>query len=193
MNKNDGGPAFPCSRCNEPALRIQGHQWLCEKHYRFGQMRAKAKQTHKAVPSYPQLEAMCKTDLLCADCHLPMCWIAAKGTEELVATLQHYRDGSMALVCRSCNSRHGSMKGDTYRDMPKDHKQCPQCGVAKPFSLFSADNGRSGKMKLKSWCLACSSAAHTKWQKENKDDYNTKQRAYRSKRKADGNPVASGS
>lgn len=163
MNEKDGGPAFPCSCCGVTAFRIQGHQWLCEKHYRFGQMRAKAKQAQKYVPSRLQLDELYKEGFACADCQLPMCWTVHNGTQELVATLQHYRDGSIALVCRSCNSRHGSMTGDTYRDMPKDHRKCPQCNEVKPFVMFSADNGRSGKMKLKSWCKQCSSEAHREW------------------------------
>jgi len=41
MNRiNDGGPAFPvCSVCGAQATIRQGNQKLCDKHYRFWQMR----------------------------------------------------------------------------------------------------------------------------------------------------------
>lgn len=188
----DGGPAFPCSKCGEPGLRIQGHQWLCPKHYRFGQMRAKARQDGKMVPAHEQLTALVLPGLLCADCGIAMNWLARDGQTRVV-TLQHYRDGSYGLVCRSCNTRHAFMVGDSYRAMNKDCKQCPQCREVKPLTDFSVDNGRTGPMKVKSWCLSCTSIAHTNWQRNNRDDYNAKQRAYRAKRKAEGNPVASGS
>lgn len=50
---NDGGTT--CSRCEEKAVRKQGHQWLCSMHYRFGQMRQSARRHDKAVPSHEQL------------------------------------------------------------------------------------------------------------------------------------------
>ena len=46
---NDGGPA--CSACGDPATTKQGHQHLCDKHYRFGQMRAKAE-----IPSAEKID-----------------------------------------------------------------------------------------------------------------------------------------
>jgi hypothetical protein len=63
--------------------------------------------------------------------------------------------------------------------MPKDHKWCPQCEIAKPFTEYAADNGRSGPMKLKSWCKQCSGASHTQWQRNNREHYNAKQRENR--------------
>lgn len=155
---NDGGPA--CSRCGEEAVRRQGHQYLCAKHYRFGQMRVLAKRRGKSVPSHEALEGMVVEGNTCADCHSPMNWLAAD-SQALVATLQHYRDGTYALVCRSCNTRHAFMPGDSYRDTPKDHKLCPSCGEVKPDHDFCADNGRSGPRKLKSHCRECSNKAHT--------------------------------
>ena len=38
--KTDGGPAFPACHCGLKAETKQGHQYLCGKHYRIGQMRA---------------------------------------------------------------------------------------------------------------------------------------------------------
>ena len=110
--------------------------------------------------------------------------LSRAGERERTASLQHYRDGSMAIVCASCNTRHAFMPGDTYRDMPKDHKWCPRCETAKPFLDYATDNGRSGPMKLKSWCKQCSSAAHTQWQRNNREHYNAMQRTGRAARNA---------
>lgn len=161
MTMNDGGPAF-CSRCEEPATIKQGNQKLCDRHYRFGQMRANAKRHGKAVPEYALLETIAVEPLSCGDCKESMVW-RSRDSKSRVASLQHYRDGTFGLVCRSCNTRHAYMEGDSFRDMPKDHKLCPCCQSIRPFSEFSRDNGRTGPMKLKSWCKPCSSTSHKEW------------------------------
>lgn len=187
MKSNNGGPAFPCGRglCRESAVRRQGHQWLCAKHYRFGQMRALATRRGLYAPSDHILERLIRPGLICPDCGRAMNWLSADG-QPTVISLQHYRDGSCGLVCRSCNTRHAHMPGDTYRDMPKDHKWCPKCERTKPFASFSSDNGRSGPMKLKSWCKECSNAAHAEWQRNNREHYNAKQREGRAARRPAG-------
>ncbi len=188
----DGGPAFPCARCHDDSVIKQGRQWLCAKHYRFGQMRALAKRRGKTVPSHEQLHSMRGVDLVCPDCGVGMNWRSKDG-HETVASLQHYRDGSMAIVCRSCNTRHAFMPNDDYRDMPADHKLCPTCKGIKPRSEFTTDNSRSGVLKRKSYCRSCSDKAVNQWKEKNRDRYNEYQRAYRARRKEEGNPVSSGS
>lgn len=178
-----------CSRCDLDATIKQGNQHLCDKHYRFGQMRAKAKQSGKEVPSHAQLHKMVDDQMLCPDCGVKMNWRARDGKAS-VASLQHYRSGRISIVCLSCNSRHASMEGDSYCDMPKDHKKCPSCKTIKHESEFSADNGRSGRIKRKSICKNCSNEKVSHWKWRNKDEYNEYQRNYRAKRKAEGNPVS---
>lgn len=188
--KTNGGPAFQCGKagCSCVAVIRQGHQWLCAKHYRFGQMRVRAKRDGKAVPSHEELHAMAGADLVCPDCGVHMNWRAKDG-RSTVASLQHYRDGSMAIVCISCNTRHAYMSGDAYRAMPKDHKQCPACLQIKPCAEFTADNGRTGPLKRKSHCRECADAATNRWRKENRERCNEYQQQYRAKRKAAGNPI----
>lgn len=191
MRKDTGGTAFPCGRCDTPSVIRQGHQWLCAKHYRFGQMLANAKRRNKQVPTHDQLHQMLGADLICPDCGVQMNWRSKDGAHT-VATLQHYRDGSMAIVCLSCNTRHASMEGDSYREMPKDHKQCPGCKQIKPLSEFTLDASRSGPAKRKSKCRQCADMAVTEWKGKNRERYNEYQRKYREKRKAEGNPVRGG-
>lgn len=126
MSKLDGGSAFPCSVCGDIATIMQGHQHLCDKHYRFGQMRANAKRNGKLVPTRNELSIMRGVELVCPDCGVKMNWRSIDGMNT-VASLQHYRDGTMAIVCRACNTRHAFMPDDTYREMPKDQKLCPCC------------------------------------------------------------------
>lgn len=160
MTDKNGGAA--CARCYEPAVRYQGHQHLCAKHYRFGQMRAGAKRNGKIVPSHQHLENMVSLENRCLDCNSKMNWLAIEN-QVLVATLQHYRDGSLGLVCRSCNTRHAYMPDDTFRKIGVDEKLCPKCKIVKKVSSFCKDNSRSGIRKLKSYCRDCSRDAHIIW------------------------------
>ena len=193
MNKiDDGGPAFlVCSVCGAQATIRQGNQKLCDKHYRSGQMRQKARRTGKSVPTREHLERITPPDMRCADCGVTMNWRSRDG-KATVASLQHYRDGSIAIVCLSCNTRHASMEGDSYRDMRADHKQCPSCGQVKHQDEFTKDNSRSGVLRRKSRCRDCANKATNDWRRDNRDRYSEYQRAYRAKRKAAGNHVASG-
>lgn len=181
--KPENPPAFPCAWCDEVAARKQGRLWLCPKHYRHQQMRVNAKRHGKAVPSYHQLECISTPELLCMDCGRVMNWLSGDG-QSTVVTLQHYRDGTFGLVCRSCNTRHAFMADDTYREMPKDHKLCPSCNTVKPLKDFWADNGRSGEIRKKSCCKPCSTSAVLAWRSKNRTHYNSKQREYRAMLKA---------
>lgn len=156
-----------CVRCESPSTHKQGRLWLCPKHYRFGQIKAEAKRKGKTVPSNQCLEEM--ATLICGDCGVRMNWLA-RHNQTLVASFQHYRDGSYGIVCRSCNTRHAHMDGDTYRSMPKDHKKCPKCLQVKPLSKYAADNSKSGPMKIKSWCQSCSTISHREWKLRKKEN-----------------------
>ncbi len=72
----DGGPAFVCSRCGVGAVRKQGHQWLCARHYRFGQMRSKAKRAGKTAPTDDTLESLLGNE--CPDCGVVMNLLTAR-------------------------------------------------------------------------------------------------------------------
>lgn len=172
-----------CSRCGSSATIKQGNQWLCDKHYRFGQMRSTARRHGKEVPSHELLEAIAETGMKCPDCSVAMNWRAKDG-QATVASLQHYRSGEMGIVCRTCNTRHAFMPGDEYCEMDKGNKLCPGCGLVKHLSMFTVDNSRSGLAKRKSHCKSCSDSAASQWRNENRERYNEYQRDYRAKRKS---------
>jgi hypothetical protein len=146
-------------------------------------MRASAKRKNKAVPTVNELNKLCQNGMACPDCAATMNWLG-RDSQEKVVTLQHYRDGSFGLVCRSCNTRHAYSPGDTFRGTGGGLKFCPHCKEFKPLSAFSKDAGRSGTMKIKSWCRECSHQSHTEWRIKNREYYNAKQREYRAIRSA---------
>jgi rubredoxin len=184
-----GGPAFPmCACCLHTSVIQQGHQWLCAKHYRFGQMRANAKRRGKVIPTVSDLESMLTRDFKCPECNRQMNWRSTEG-KETVASLQHYRDGRLGIICLSCNARHAAAPGDSFSDYPKDHKYCPRCQMFKKDSEYTKDNSRSGTRRIASWCKPCKDKSVTEWKANNRDKYNEYQRAYREKRKSEGNPV----
>lgn len=193
MSKETGGQVSICGKqgCYEAAVRKQGHQHLCAKHYRFGQMRVNAKRRGLAVPSHEELHSLVNSSLSCPDCSRQMNWLSIDGMSS-VASLQHYRDGSFGVVCRSCNTRHAFMPGDTYLAIPDDHKFCPCCQISKLRSEFYCDSGRSGELKTKSHCKECSNKSSEAWRVKNREHYNEKQRQYRARRKAEGNPIRRG-
>lgn len=179
--------------CVEMSVIRQGRQFLCPKHYRFGQMRSVARRDGKYVPSHLELEALLNAQptLGCNDCGRVMNWRSSDGAAS-VLTLQHYRSGSLAFSCLSCNTRHASMSGDSFCDMPTGHKKCPKCDDIKPSSEFTKDNSRTGDIRRKSFCRSCSDNLVNQWKEANRDQYNAYQRAYRAKRKAEGVPVRGG-
>lgn len=178
--KNDGGPA--CGRCGGVGARRQGRQWLCAIHYRFGQMRSDAKRRGKAVPSCEQLSELLLSldDMQCPHCSRPMNWLRETGASTQV-TLQHYRSGTFGLICLACNTRHGQMEGDSFCDLPADHKRCPGCLTLKPLSDFRTDNSTRWANK-QSYCKTCANARMRRWVANNREHVNAKQREGRRRR-----------
>jgi hypothetical protein len=159
--------SIECRTCGAPGRKWGNRGNLCSKHHRFIQMRYSAKTKGKVMPTVSELESMRGVELICPDCGIKMNWEAKDG-QCSVASLQHYRDGTMAIVCRSCNTRHAHMMGDSYKDIPKDHKHCPACLVVKPSSDYYAKNSRSGNLKRGSKCKSCANKELYEWRVKNK-------------------------
>jgi hypothetical protein len=121
---------------------------------RFYGMRKEAKKHSKAVPAYSQLEAWAQeTGMACPACGVQMCWTTRDGSSRRLVTLQHNRDGSMQLLCRSCNGRHAKYEGDSFYTMDHTKKRCGLCREEKPLEEFyrrrERVNGRVHK------CIPC--------------------------------------
>jgi len=176
-----------CSRCNEPSCAKQGHQWLCEKHYRFRQMRGKAQQRGLAVPTYEWLEANVPDGMICCWCKRTMNWLQRDGASTVI-TLQHDRSGELRLICLACNSRHARFSGDEFYSLPIDKKPCPACKQVLPLSAFCIDRSKRWQDR-KSMCRQCSTDVHREWVRRNREEVNAKRRAYYHKRIREGNPI----
>lgn len=174
-----------CYVCGDEAIKRHGRANLCAKHRRFIQMQQTAKVDQKYVPSLLELERLSTEEMKCPDCGVEMNWI--DGSQRSAgAVLQHYRDGSIGIVCFSCNVKHGFMDGDSYQDVPHDHKLCRSCKTIKPIDSFGkrAASGPDSKYP-KSECKACSLESQKKWRERNKDAYKALNRKHNDKKKLD--------
>lgn len=176
-----------CKWCIEPKHIKQGRIWLCKKHYRFQQMRAKAKSRGLVVPSYERLGGILNENLVCHPCGRKMVWLSEENTS-LVITLQHDRNGCLRLICRSCNTRHSKFSGDTFYSAPRTKKICPRCKILKPLMEFYLDNSKRWKNR-KTYCKKCSDFYQSSWVSKNKGKFNAKRREYYHERIASGNPI----
>lgn len=69
----------------------------------------------------------------CSECSKIMVWNTPKGTPRVDSiSLQHWPDGSMSLICFSCNAR---LQGD-WSLPPKGYKKCSRCQVVKAYDGF---------------------------------------------------------
>lgn len=163
-----------CYVCGDEAIKRHGRTNLCMKHRRFVQMQKTAKQDGKYVPSLFELEALVPVDMRCQDCGIEMNWIDGSNRPSN-AVLQHYRDGSLGITCMSCNTKHGNMPGDSYRDVPAGHKLCRACKTIKPLGDFGKRSAKEGDYP-KSRCKSCERSAYKLWKSNNPEKYkaNTK-------------------
>ena len=95
-----------------------------------------------------------------------------------VITLQHWNDGRISLICRSCNSAHAHSKlGDEWANIPDEHKFCPMCENIKHIECFGNETrSPSGKNHL---CKKCSSARSKEYYKKNRKERLLKRKEYR--------------
>jgi hypothetical protein len=161
-----------CYVCGDLPFKRHGRANLCAKHGRFIQMQKAAKQDKKYVPSLLELEKISTEHMCCPDCGVQMNWIDGN-QRSAGAVLQHYRNGTIGIVCFSCNTKHGSMDGDSYLDLPLGHKLCRSCKTIKPLECFGkrAGAGKPESKYPKSSCKECDLKKTHAWREKNKDAY----------------------
>ena len=158
-----------CYICGSNAIALHGRKNLCGKHKRFIQMQATARNDKKYSPSIYEIESLVPKDMSCQDCGITMHWIDNEKRSS-GAVLQHYRDGTLGIICMSCNTKHGLMPGDSYREVPTGHKLCRCCKTIKPLSMFSLR--RDGKVPYPlTKCKSCMANALKLWRTKNPDAY----------------------
>ena len=125
-----------CKWCSNKSTIKQGHIWLCDKHYRFQQMRVNAKRHNKVVPSYEELEIL--DNKICPSCKRRMNWRGRDG-QSTVITLQHDKSGRILFLCRACNTIHAKTPENIFYNLPKHSKYCHRCKVVKNINDFYKD------------------------------------------------------
>ena len=158
----------PCAHCGAPAIFIM-NQWVCAKHYRFRSMRYSARHSGKKVPSRDWLEANVPEGMVCPCCSRVMNWRIHEGRPTVI-TLQHNRDGTMAMICQSCNSRHQHMPGDSFYSLPEGMRRCPKCGEIKPRGEFASSMHP---------CVPCHRKVHQVWRSANREAERVRQAAWK--------------
>lgn len=129
--------------------------YYCWVHHRIRQMRSKAHKKGKEVPAVERLEKLFKDheDMFCRCCDKKMIMHSNMGSMSDVITLQHNADGTLILICFSCNSAHGQLPGDIYYHIPNGFKYCSKCDTIKPFSEFYSHSAtRDG---FQNYCKQC--------------------------------------
>jgi hypothetical protein len=158
-----------CYVCGDEAIKRHGRANLCAKHRRFVQMQKTAKTDKKYIPSIFEIERITPSNMICKDCGVLMNWIDGSN-RSAGAVLQHYRDGSLGVTCLSCNTKHGQMMGDSYRDLPHGHKLCGVCKTIKPLTSFTLR--KDGKKTYPmSKCKPCNLEANKRWREKNPEKY----------------------
>jgi hypothetical protein len=170
-----------CYICGADSINRHGRANRCEKHHRFAQMQKTASVDGKYVPSFYELEKLVREDMTCPDCSVQMHWIDDNNRSSGVV-LQHYRDGTIGLVCHSCNVKHGQMPGDMYRQIPRGHKLCTACKTIKPLGDFNLRRDSKKPYPL-SKCKSCMNSAQLEWRKRNPEQYKKLTQKHNQKRK----------
>jgi len=147
-----------CAKCGEPAPSMRGSSWYCDKHRRLYQMRRSSRARGKTCPTAEEIERLVPKGMVCPDCQKVMVWNAIENQKQ-VATIQHYRDGTFGIVCRSCNTRHAWTTGDLYREHGPDNKWCSCCKEIKPLSEYYSTEGSKkthSRNMVSCYCKPCS-------------------------------------
>lgn len=149
-------PIRPCARCDKPRYLNNSY---CKKHARFVAMRACARRRGKHEPSMEEMERIADglDGMKCPDCGIVMLWKSRRF--RVLATLQHYRDGSIGIVCHTCNVRHSRLPGDVYRELEAGQKFCCMCERRMPLTSFYPENrnatAKHGEASYGAYCKEC--------------------------------------
>lgn len=172
-----------CTQCGEPSQGAYDNWSLCVKHSRYRQMRTAAQSNGKLVPTQKQLVDLTPKDMTCPDCGVEMTWLK-RDSPRKVATLQHYRDGTLAIVCMSCNAKHGHSVGDIYREIGPNFKLCRACKNILPVLDFTRKRDKNGPWYYKNLCKKCNREQMRKDHATHRDYRNARQRFRYAERKA---------
>jgi len=133
--------------------------FFCPKHYRFRQMRHKAQQNKKYVPTWDECDILLYIwcpNFKCLICNVKLEWHADINGLKNVISLQHNNDKTVIFICQGCNAAHGhSRLGDYYFKVPLNKKYCPRCDKILLKNNFSKNVTR--RDNLHGYCRKCNS------------------------------------
>lgn len=155
-----------CYRCELPPVVKRNHSWMCQKHLTLANMRTNCRSKKKKCPSPEELDAIIPSDMKCPHCLRAMAWCRKESDKTNFITLQHNRSGSIQILCMRCNSRHLAAPGDSFYEIPDDHKFCCRCQTVKPRTEFHFRADRPGGNT--SYCKPCNAARRTGYVYRNK-------------------------
>lgn len=150
-------PAPNCAHCDAPRAWSSRFTGYCEKHLRIYRIRLECSRRGLYSPTRVELEQMLgDVPGECSSCGTTMIW-RAHGTNApkgRVASIQHWKNETVSIICFSCNARHGSLGGDDDRffQCDKNSKSCYVCKQILPLSDFWKGSGFGGKRKH---CKSC--------------------------------------
>ena len=129
----------------------------CAKHFRFTRMIRAARGRNKYVPTFHELEVLLENlvNFQCPSCQKQMKFTVYESGMPDIVSLQHNRDGSISLICLSCNSRHQHYPNDSFYFRDKNMKRCSKCKTEKMLNQFHKSNNTVNILKLQTYCKDC--------------------------------------
>jgi len=182
-------------RCGKPLYRRHQGERHCILHWQIRAMRNSSRENGKYIPSVAEIEAIIPESMLCPKCGRKMFWTQSQGDAALTLSLQHNADGSIGILCRSCNAREDDFPAGTFMKVPLDLKFCAKCHQLFPLCEFQKHGSKGKWMNLGSYCKPChrqrTKDAHRKAHstKEGREYNRQYQRDYRIRRKLEGRPI----
>ncbi len=106
----------------------------------------------------------------CPHCLNPMALYSEDGKRRGLATIQHYDDGRLGVICFTCNLAHSKSElGDALFNVPAGYKFCPDCKATKLKSEFyRTSRDLNGYI---TYCKPCQDARKRKIRRKNRSIY----------------------
>jgi len=105
----------------------------------------------------------------CPHCHKPMMLYSEDGKRKGMATIQHYDDGTLGIICFTCNLAHSKSElGDKLFSLQLDQKYCPDCQQIKSRDDFHNQSRFCGRM---TYCKLCQNARNRRIKEKNRSLY----------------------
>lgn len=148
-----------CEREATHAVNLR--QRYCSFHKKVLNSIICAKRRGKSVLPFSEIESLFLNTKNCRGCGVsldPFLRIVKGSPRANAPTLQHDRNGSLSVLCLSCNISEGKSKiGEMFLDLVGE-KSCPVCEMVLSHDSFYVFKSGENVGKLYPICKACSRA-----------------------------------